>query len=239
MLIWMAAAFALLAEAMIAVAFGRNWHATWWEWHLLMLAAFGLVAWSAHRQWHEERFSDLYLDETTSGKREISVLFADLQGFTSFSEAHDPREVTAMLNEYFQVAIPPVVRRSGGEIDRIVGDALMATFNRRGDQPDHAPRRRAALEPQQAREIAAAHPGWPRFGRRQHRRGGDVGAGHGRRAPTPRLATPSTSRPASRQPPRRRGGDRRRDGAPARGRGPSRSARSRSRARPSPSRPTS
>ena len=43
MLLGMAAAFVLLAEAMVAVAFGRNWHATWWEWHVLLLVAFGLV----------------------------------------------------------------------------------------------------------------------------------------------------------------------------------------------------
>jgi adenylate cyclase len=165
MLLGMVAAFALLAEAMVAVTFGRNWHATWWEWHLLMLAAFGLVAWSAHRQWHEERFSDLYLEETAAGRREISVVFADLAGFTSFAERHDPREVRAMLNTYFDVAIPPIVERHGGEVDRIVGDALMATFNRRGDQPDHALRAaRAALAIQEAAAaIADQHPGWPRF----------------------------------------------------------------------------
>src|SRR4051812_45779081 len=36
-LLGVTSAFVLLAEAMIAVAFARNWHATWWEWHLLML----------------------------------------------------------------------------------------------------------------------------------------------------------------------------------------------------------
>jgi adenylate cyclase len=36
-------AFTLLAEAMITIAFARNWHATWWEWHLLMLVAFGTL----------------------------------------------------------------------------------------------------------------------------------------------------------------------------------------------------
>ena len=35
------------------------------------------------------------------------MLFADLQGFTTFSENHDPAEVTAMLNTYFQVVVPP------------------------------------------------------------------------------------------------------------------------------------
>jgi adenylate cyclase len=164
MLLAMAAAFALLAEAMVAVAFGRNWHATWWEWHALMLAAFALVAWSAHRQWHEERFSDLYLDEGV-GQRELTVLFADLAGFTSFSERHDPRDVTEMLNAYFEQVIPPIVRRHGGDVDRIIGDALMVTFNRRGDQPDHVQRAaRAGLEIQRATErIVAANPSWPRF----------------------------------------------------------------------------
>ncbi|MEA2281049.1 MAG: adenylate cyclase [Solirubrobacteraceae bacterium] len=165
MLLGMAAAFALLGEAMGAVAFGRNWHATWWEWHVLMLLAFGLVARSAQRQWHEERFSDLYLDVTAAGSREISVLFADLQGFTSYSETHAPREVTAMLNAYFEQAIPPIVRECGGDIDRIIGDALMATFNRRGDQHDHPLRAaRAALAIQRSTgELAAQHPDWPRF----------------------------------------------------------------------------
>jgi class 3 adenylate cyclase len=164
-LVVFASAFALLAEAMAAVAIGRNWHATWWEWHGLMLVAFGLVAYSAHRQWHEERFSDLYLDDTAAGRRDVSVLFADLQGFTHFSETRDPGEVSEMLNTYFQVAIPPVVERHGGTIDRLVGDALMATFNRNGDQPDHVERAaRAALAIQEATaRIADDHPDWPRF----------------------------------------------------------------------------
>ena len=161
----MAVAFVLLAEAMVAVAFGRNWHATWWEWHLLMLAAFVIVAWSAQRQWHEERFGDLYLDETAAGTREISVLFADLEGFTSFSERHTAGEVAEMLNAYFEVAIPRVVREHGGDVDRIIGDALMVTFNRSGDQPDHAERAaRAALALQEATaNIAAENSEWPRF----------------------------------------------------------------------------
>ncbi len=165
MLLGMGAAFALLAEAMLAVSVARNWHASWWEWHLLMLAAFALVAWSAHREWHEERFGDLYLEDTVAGRREISVLFADLEGFTSFSERHAPREVATMLNEYFQVLIPPVARRHGGAVDNIIGDALMVTFNVRGDQPDHPARAaRAARDLTASGEpVAAAHPGWPRF----------------------------------------------------------------------------
>ena len=155
----MAAALVLLGEAMVAVVFAPNWHLSWWEWHVLMLLAFGLVAWGAQRQWHEERFADLYLDQTVSGSREMSILFADLQGFTSWSESHEPHEVTAMLNTYFEVAIPPVVQAHGGDIDRVIGDAIMATFNRQGDQPDHAQQAAAAalaLQETTAR-VAAQH----------------------------------------------------------------------------------
>ena len=102
LLLSVAAGFLLLAEAMVAVTFSRNWHLTWWEWHLLMFTAFAIVVVTARRQWSEERFSDLYLDETVAGKREVSVLFADLAGFTAFSEQRDPREVSEMLNAYFE-----------------------------------------------------------------------------------------------------------------------------------------
>ena len=85
-------AFVLLAEAMIAVAVARNWHATWWEWHLLMLVAFGVVAWSAWEEWKREGstaeiWSDLYEERHPRARREaLSVLFADLMGFTSYTE---------------------------------------------------------------------------------------------------------------------------------------------------------
>ena len=165
MLLSMMSAFVLLAEAMVAVVFARNWQLSWWEWHVLMLGAFALVAVGARLQWHEERFADLYLEDTVAGSRDMSVLFADLQGFTTFSERHRPAEVTAMLNAYFEVAVPPVVGRYGGEIDRIIGDALMVTFNKHGDQPDHARRAaRAGLALQRAvQEVVDAHPDWPRF----------------------------------------------------------------------------
>ena len=165
MLVAIMAAFLLLAEAMMAIAFARNWHLSWWEWHVLMLAAFALVAVGARASWHEERFADLYLHDTRAGNRDMSVLFADLQGFTTFSEAHRPEEVTAMLNEYFAAAVPAVVQPYGGDVDRIIGDALMVTFNKRGDQPDHARRAAGAGLAMQAAtgRVADRHPEWPRF----------------------------------------------------------------------------
>ncbi len=158
-------AFILLAESMIAMAFARNWHLSWWEWHVLMLAAFALVALSAQTSWREERFAELYLPQTSAGSRDISVLFADLQGFTAFSETHASDEVARMLNEYFAVAVPAVKSPYGGDVDRIIGDALMVTFNKRGDQPDHAERAAGAgLALQEATlRLAEQHPGWPQF----------------------------------------------------------------------------
>jgi class 3 adenylate cyclase len=160
LLLAFAVAFVLLAEAMVAVAVGRSWHASWWEWHVLMLVAFGLIAWAAHREWHEERFSPLYGDETAAGTQELSVLFADLQGFTAFSETREADEVGRVLNTLFDSAIPEIERHAG-EIDRLIGDAVFARFT--GD--DHAERAaRAALGLQKATAaVAQEHPGWPRF----------------------------------------------------------------------------
>jgi class 3 adenylate cyclase len=93
------------------------------------------------------------------------VLFADLKGFTSFSERSDSMEVSAMLNEYFKVAVPVIANEHGGEVDKLIGDAIMVTFNTRGDQPDHAVRAvqaGLALQRETAR-IVKPHPGWPRF----------------------------------------------------------------------------
>jgi len=133
LLLAVASAYVLLAEAMVAIAAARNWHASWWEWHLLMLAAFALVALSARREWRDERFADLYLDATAHAVREVSVLFADQQGFTAFAERAGEAETARMLQVYFDRMVP-VARRYGGDTSQ-QGDALMASFNIHGDQP--------------------------------------------------------------------------------------------------------
>jgi class 3 adenylate cyclase len=157
-------AFALLAEAMLVIAWARNWRVSWWEWHLLMVGAFLAIAASARSEWHEERFSPLYLDETLAGSRDVSIMFADLAGFTPFSERTSARLVAAMLNGYFETLVP-LLQKGGGTVHQIVGDAVMVIWNERGDQPDHAQlAARAALEFQAAAaRIADEHPGWPRF----------------------------------------------------------------------------
>jgi class 3 adenylate cyclase len=163
-LLGVALAFALLAEAMLVIAWARNWRATWWEWHVLMLIAFVAIAASARGEWHEERFSPLYLDETLANTREATIMFADLQGFTKYSERTSPARVAAMLNGYFGRLVPRL-EQQGGVVHQIIGDAVMVIFNQHGDQSDHATRAaRTALAFQAAAgEIAADHPDWPRF----------------------------------------------------------------------------
>lgn len=238
-----AAAWILLAEAVVAVAVSRSWHLSWWEWHVLMTAAFGLVAWTARAEYRRAAslpatFAGIYLDATrdhaderssaalrqlvdgiTHGtptaaalegfsaeeaalleqaareivtldglfspyvspqlaarlrehpelaelggvEREVSVLFADLQGFTAFSEGRRPAEVIAMLNRYWSAAVPATLEQ-GGTLERFAGDAILVVFNVADDQPDHAMRAaRAALGLQRAAETIAESPDWPRF----------------------------------------------------------------------------
>ena len=97
-------------------------------------------------------------------EREVSVLFADLAGFTGFSEDRPASEVVEMLNRYWAAAVPAVLEE-GGLIDRFAGDAIIVVFNAVTEQPDHAVRAaRAALAIRsEADRLAADHSSWPRF----------------------------------------------------------------------------
>ena len=154
----------LLAEAMVVIAWARNWQVSWWEWHILMLTSFLLIAFLARAEWHEERFSALYLDETLAGVRDVSVVLADLAGYTAFTEGHAADEVAAMLNAYYGPIIP-LMERAGGEVHQIVGDELMILFGKDTAVGDHAYRAaRAALVLQRvAQRIERGRADWPRF----------------------------------------------------------------------------
>jgi class 3 adenylate cyclase len=96
---------------------------------------------------------------------EVTVLMADLRGFTSFSERHPPHEVVGILNTFYGVVVP-VILGAGGTVVQFVGDEVMALFGAPARQPDHALRAaRAALDLQQAVAAATAdRSDWPRFG---------------------------------------------------------------------------
>ncbi len=243
------AALVLLAEAMLAVALSRRWHLSWWEWHVLMTAAFASIVLGVRSEYRRTRslaatFGGIYLEQTLARvdrwhgraiaelaalqaqdqptdrlladlrrdgasedelnllqqaaaemrrteelfrpylpiqlarrlpvdpavgrlggeERDVTVLFADLAGFTSFSENHPPTDVLHMLNSYWAVVVP-IIDRAGGVIEHFAGDGVMVIFNAVADQPDHALRgARAALEIVEATDaLAESNPGWPRF----------------------------------------------------------------------------
>jgi adenylate cyclase len=81
---------------------------------------------------------------------EISVLFADIRGFTSLSEKLPPPEVVEILNLYLD-SMEAEVFKQGGTLDKYTGDGMMVLFGTPLEQPDHAERAvRAALAMQQA-----------------------------------------------------------------------------------------
>jgi class 3 adenylate cyclase len=141
----------------------RTWHASWWEWHALIVSAYVFVLLAARSQWRQERFRQLYLPTTRQRVQEVSVLFADLVGFTTFAERSSPGEIAAMLSSYYGMATPLISEGFGGEVEKFMGDAIMATFNGRGDQPDHAARAaRAGLELQRRMALLVeSHAEWP------------------------------------------------------------------------------
>ncbi len=69
--------------------------------------------------------------------RELTFLFSDIAGFTSFTEQSKPEVLVTLLNEYLD-GMCAIVMQYGGTIDKIVGDAVHAMFNAPVDQPQHA-----------------------------------------------------------------------------------------------------
>ncbi|CAN5659239.1 adenylate/guanylate cyclase domain-containing protein [soil metagenome] len=91
--------------------------------------------------------------EPTTERRLVTVLFADLVGFTPFSEERDAEEVRETLSRYFDLA-KDIVGRYGGTIEKFIGDAVMAVWGTPTAREDDAERAvRAALD------LVAAVPG--------------------------------------------------------------------------------
>lgn len=81
---------------------------------------------------------------------DVSIMFCDVRGFTSYAERAPATEVVATLNRLFSVIVP-IVDEHGGHVDKFIGDGLLAVFGAPERFPDHADRAVAA-----ARAIAAA-----------------------------------------------------------------------------------
>jgi adenylate cyclase len=78
-------------------------------------------------------------------KRELTIMFTDLAGFSTFSEKLGPVELTALLNDYLS-EMTDIILEEGGTLDKYEGDAIIAFWNAPLEQPDHAVRAcRAAL----------------------------------------------------------------------------------------------
>jgi adenylate cyclase len=67
--------------------------------------------------------------------RDVTILYADIRGFTAMSESRPPADIVAMLNEYFEVMVDVLFRMSG-TLDKYVGDEIMALFGAPLAMPD-------------------------------------------------------------------------------------------------------
>src|SRR5262249_13653303 len=73
--------------------------------------------------------------ERVGTTREVTILFADIRGFTSMSESRPAEEIVGMLNEYFEVMVD-VLFKFDGTLDKFVGDEIMALFGAPVALPD-------------------------------------------------------------------------------------------------------
>jgi len=104
-------------------------------------------------------------------RRDMSVLFSDIRGFTTVTEKGDPEELVSQLNEYFSRMVAIVFRRQG-TVDKFVGDMVMALFGAPLDDARHAEHAvEAAVE--MVKELGELNRKWAAEGRTQL----DIGIG--------------------------------------------------------------
>jgi adenylate cyclase len=104
-------------------------------------------------------------------RREMTVLFSDIRGFTTVTEKGNPEELVAQLNEYFSRMVD-IVFRHRGTVDKFVGDMVMALYGAPVDDPDHAEHAVAAAI-DMVRELGDLNRGWASRGMTQL----DIGIG--------------------------------------------------------------
>jgi class 3 adenylate cyclase len=109
-----------------------------------------------------------------SHRRDVTVVFCDLRGFTAFAETAEPEEVMTVLRDY-HAALGELIFAHEGTLERFVGDGVLVLFNDPIPQKDHTGRAlRMALE-MRAAVTELAH-GWLRHG---HELGFGVGIARG------------------------------------------------------------
>jgi adenylate cyclase len=108
-------------------------------------------------------------------RRELSILFSDIRGFTSLSEDLPPETLVALLHDFLN-PMSEIIVRNQGTIDKYIGDAIMALFNAPLENPDHARLAcRTALE--MTGTLAALGKEWAAQGRPQIRIGIGINTG--------------------------------------------------------------
>jgi len=141
--------------------------AQWWLWHqglvfhgaALFAAALMIYLWNMAYGFLTEarakrQFTDLFGQyvppelvekmaenperyDMSGQRKELTVLFSDVRGFTSISEKLSPSELAAYINEYL-TGMSLVIREEGGTLDKYIGDAIMAFWGAPVDEPRHA-----------------------------------------------------------------------------------------------------
>jgi adenylate cyclase len=71
-------------------------------------------------------------------KQMLTILFTDIEGFTSFSEGMDSDELARFMNRYFEIAVTQGVHKTDGFVVKYIGDAIFAFWNAPEQQSDHA-----------------------------------------------------------------------------------------------------
>lgn len=112
---------------------------------------------------YEQLVANPELAKLGGQRREMTVLFSDIRGFTTVTERGQPEEIVGMLNEYFSKMVE-VVFQHNGTLDKFVGDMVMALFGAPLDDPDHAEHAvQAALA--MTDELAKLNARWAAEGR--------------------------------------------------------------------------
>jgi adenylate cyclase len=112
---------------------------------------------------YSQLMADPKLAELGGARRDMSVLFSDIRGFTSITERRNPDELVRQLNEYF-TAMVDIVFRHQGTVDKFVGDLVMAIFGAPVDDERHADHAVAAAV-DMAAGLGALNRKWASEGR--------------------------------------------------------------------------